>query len=261
MDFFVDSHCHLDVLVREHGRDIGEIITKAEEAGVAVYNNVCTRISDYEYIRNMAGFSKKIFMSVGIHPEHSAEESVTVGELVKMASDRKVIGIGEVGLEYYHKPIDESVQKKNFEVHIEACRQTELPLIIHSRDADSDMIDILKSEMKNGDFSFLLHCFSSGRELAYTALDLGGYISLSGIVTFKNAKDLQDIVKDLPPASLMLETDSPYLSPVPFRGHINEPAHLKSTGEFLAQFLDIPVDEIKNITTGNFFKLFKKAKI
>ena len=170
---------------------------------------------------------------------------------------RRVIGIGETGLDYHFTTDFIKEQKYNFEIQIELARQTKLPLIIHSRDADKDMIDILENEMKNGEFSFLLHCFSSSKELAYKGLDLGGYISFSGILTFKNATELQNIAKNIPLDKLLIETDSPYLAPVPYRGKTNQPAYTKNILEYLSKLLNKNIDDLAEIIKNNSFNLFK----
>jgi len=260
-NFLVDSHCHLNMLLKKGEYDIEIILKNAENNNVKIMQNICTSIEEFDDILQLSQQHKNIYCSIGVHPESIGEKIITVEELVKKSQDKNVVGIGEVGLEYHYESIDKIKQKKNFEVHIEACRKTALPLIIHSRDADDDMIEILENEMKNGEFSFVLHCFSSGKKLAYRGLDLGGYISLSGIITFKNAKELRETIKNIPLDRLMLETDAPYLCPEPKRGKINEPAYVKYTAEYLVDFLKIPYKDICSITTNNFLNLFNKVKV
>jgi len=257
----IDSHCHLNMLLEKEGYEINSILRNAKESDIQIMQNICTSIEEFDDVLKLSEKYDNIYCSIGVHPESIGEKIITVEEIVEKSKNKNVIGIGEVGLEYHYEPIDKIKQKKNFEVHIEACRRTALPLIIHSREADNDMIEMLDSEMKNGKFSFVLHCFSSGKELAYKGLDLGGYISLSGIVTFKNAKELREIVKDVPLNRIMLETDSPYLCPEPKRGQINEPAHVEYIAEYLVDFLKIPYKDICSTTTENFLKLFNKVKV
>lgn len=260
-DFLVDSHCHLNMLLEKEGYEMDSILKKAQDNNVKIIQNICTSIEEFDEVLKLSQQYENIYCSLGIHPEYIGEGLITVEELVVKSKDKNVIGIGEVGLEYHYEPMDKVKQKKNFEVHIETCRQTALPLIIHSRDADKDMIEMLESEMKNGEFSFILHCFSSSRELAYKGLDLGGYISLSGIITFKNAKKLREIVKDVPLDRLILETDAPYLCPEPKRGQINEPAYVNYIAKYLVDFLKIPYKDICSKTTENFLKLFNKVRV
>ena len=172
-------------------------------------------------------------------------------DILKYTNNNKIIAIGETGLDYHYNTENKLKQKRNFEIHIEACRKTGLPLIVHTRDADKDMINILESEMKNGEFDFVLHCFSSSKELAYRSLDIGGFISFSGIVTFKNASDLQEIAKTIPIDRIFIETDAPYLAPVPLRGKENQPAYIKYTAEEIAKLREISIDELTQITTSN----------
>ena len=260
-DFLVDSHCHLNVLQDEKNLDINDVVNRANENGVKILNNIATKIEDFDNILTVANKFDNVYASLGVHPSDIIDRTPTLEILKKYAKNEKVIGIGESGLEYFYEPIDKVKQKKNFEIHIEVARQEKLPLIIHSRSADNDMIDILKSEMKNGEFKFVLHCFSSGKELCWTGLDLGGYISISGIATFKNANNLREIIKDVPLDRMLVETDSPYLAPTPFRGQINEPYHVKDIVNYLVDFLKIDYNILQNITTKSFISLFSKVKI
>ena len=253
----VDSHCHLNCLKDENQENIDSLVQEAEVAGVKIINNICTSISEFSDILNLSNKYDNVFCSIGHHPEY-ANELVTIDDfMTKNIFNNKVIGIGEAGLDYHFNTDFKKEQKHNFEIQIEVARKTKLPLIIHSRDADNDMMDILKAEIKNGDFSFLLHCFSSSDKLAYTGLDLGGYISFSGIITFKNSINLQSLAKNIPLNRILVETDSPYLAPVPLRGKINRPAYVKYVTTFLANLLDKDLEEIANITTKNCFNLFK----
>ncbi len=185
------------------------------------------------------------------------QEIPAIDELRKWIKKDKIIGVGECGLDYHYEGYDKVKQRKNFEIHIELARQENKPLIIHSRDADNDMIEILKSEVKNKEFNFLLHSFTSGAELLKCGLDLGGYISLSGIITFKNADDIRQTIKDVPLNKLLVETDAPFLAPVPFRGQTNQPAYTKNTAEYLANFFNLDYKKFQSITTENFMTLFR----
>ncbi|MCE3255191.1 MAG: ycfH [Rickettsiaceae bacterium] len=256
-NFLVDSHCHLDLLEKE-GFSIDEVMENARQNNVQILQTICTKISEFGRIYNYAQKYPHVFASVGIHPCNVEEETKTTPEAIIQIcnSNPKVIGIGETGLDYYHPGFIEKNQIASFIAHIEASRKTGKPLIIHSRNADEEMAKILQSEMKKGEFKALLHCFSSSRELAIKAIELGIYISISGIITFKNAIELQTIVKDLPLEFLLVETDAPYLAPMPHRGKLNQPSYTKHTAEFLADLKNISKDEISQITTRNFVKLF-----
>ncbi len=259
-NFLVDSHCHLDLLAKE-GFNIDEIIENATQNQVQILQTIGTKIRNFDEVYQYAQKYKNVFASVGIHPCNVEKEpKIKAEEIVKIyQTNPKIIGIGETGLDYFHPNFIEKNQIASFIEHITAARQLDLPVIIHSRDADADMVKILESEMRKGQFKALLHCFSSGRELALKAMELGISISISGIITFKNAVELQNIVKDLPLESLLVETDAPYLAPAPHRGKLNQPAFTKHTAEFLADLKGVSFAEISQITTGNFFRLFKNA--
>mgnify|MGYP005638093939 FL=1 len=254
----VDSHCHLDFDVFDEDRQ--ETIQRARDAGVATMVTICTRVTRFEEIRAIAETDENIWCSVGIHPHQAEEEPVvTIEDLVSRAAHPKVIGIGETGLDYYYDNSPREVQETSFRTHIAASRETGLPLIVHTRDADEDMADILEDEMGKGTFPGVLHCFSSGRRLAERALDIGFYISLSGIVTFKNAQDLRDIAKDVPVDRILVETDSPFLAPIPNRGKRNEPAFVADTAAKVAELKDVDNHALSMASTENFFRLFSKA--
>ena len=260
-NFLVDSHCHLNMLSQESNRNIEDIILKAKENDVKILNNISTEESEFDSIINISEKFDNIYSTIGIHPSNIESNIISLDKLLLYSKNKKVIAIGESGLEYHYEPIDKIKQKKSFEIHIEAARKSNIPLVIHSRNADDDMIDILKSEMKNGDFKFVLHCFSSGEKLCWTGLDLGGYISLSGIVTFKNADELRGIIKNVPLKNIILETDSPFLAPIPFRGKVNEPANVKNIANYLVDFLKIDFNILEDYTTRNFITLFNKVNI
>jgi TatD DNase family protein len=261
-DFLVDTHTHLDLL-EEKGFNIDEVIQNAKENKVEILQTIGTKLSNFD---NVYKFTKKydnVFASLGIHPCNVEEEpKITAEKIVKICKTHpKIIGIGETGLDYFHSGFVKKNQKASFIEHIKAARELDLPVIIHTRDADLDMVEILESEMKKGKFKALLHCFSSSKELALKAIDLGIYISISGIITFKNATQLQNIVKDLPLEFLLVETDAPYLAPMPHRGKLNQPSFTLHTAEFLANLKGVSFAEICQITTGNFFKLFTKTNV
>ena len=261
-NFLVDSHCHLD-LISEKNIDIDEVVSQAEMHNVKIMQTICTKVTKFDQIYQYTQKYPNIYASIGIHPCNVLEEpEITSEELLKIIKKHpKIIGIGETGLDYFHEPFDKEKQIKSFKEHIKASRESNLPLIIHSRNADEDMLQILEKEMKIGKFKALLHCFSSGEKLALRAIDLGVYISLSGILTFKNAQELQEIVKKLPLEYLLVETDAPYLAPNPFRGKLNQPAYTKHTAQFLAQLKNLTFEEICQITTKNFLRIFENIKM
>ena len=254
----VDSHCHLDFDVFDEDRQ--ETIQRARNAGVTTMVTICTRVTRFEEIRSIAESNENIWCSVGIHPHQAEEEPVvSVEDLVSRAAHPKVIGIGETGLDYYYDNSPRALQETSFRTHIAAARETGLPLIVHTRDADDDMADILEDEMGKGAFPGVLHCFSSGRRLAERALDIGFYISLSGIVTFKNAEDLRDIARDVPVDRILVETDSPFLAPIPNRGKRNEPSFVVDTAARVADIKGLDNQTLSTTSTDNFFRLFNKA--
>ena len=261
-NFIVDSHCHLD-LVEFKGISADEVIKNAIANNVKILQTICTRITEFEKIYFYAKKYDNVFASVGIHPNNVDEQpKIKAADLIKICSENdKVIGIGETGLDYFYQTAKKENQIESLLEHIEASRKTGLPLIIHNRDSDMDMIKILEDEMKKGEFKALLHCFSSSKELGLRALDLGIYVSISGIVTFKNALDLQDFVKSAPLNRILVETDSPYLAPVPYRGVINQPAYTRNVAEFIADLRNISKEELFEVTTENFFTLFNRAAI
>jgi len=255
----VDSHCHLDFDGLR--QDLDGVLARADAAGVGTMVTICTRVTEFERVLRIAEEHERVWCSVGIHPHNAESEPETSAEeLMRLAEHPKVVGIGETGLDYYYNHSPHDVQRRAFREHIRASRETGLPLIIHSRDADEDMAVILEEESGRGAFPILLHCFSSGPDLARRALALGGYISLSGIITFKKAEELRAIASDVPFTRLLVETDSPYLAPVPHRGHTNEPAFVRHTAERLAEIKNVPLEQIETATTTNFFELFKKVE-
>lgn len=261
MNYIVDTHCHLD-LIEKQGLKFAEVVQNAAQNNVKILQTICTKITEIDKILSYTTEHDFIYASVGNHPCNVVEQPrITAEEIIKICNEnKKIIGIGETGLDYYHDKSAIELQKLSFIEHIRASQQNNLPVIIHSRDADLDMMEILKSEQRNKNFPALLHCFSSSKELAKEALDLGIYISISGIVTFKNATALQEIVKFLPLDRLLVETDSPYLAPIPYRGKTNQPAFTKHVVEFIAQLKNISAEDVARETSQNFFRIFKKAQ-
>ncbi|MBM3601511.1 MAG: TatD family deoxyribonuclease [Alphaproteobacteria bacterium] len=253
----VDSHCHLDFPDFAAERD--EVVARARRAGVGLMVTICTKVSAFDRILAIAETYDGIYCSVGIHPHEAAAEPETdAAKLVELARHPKVVGIGESGLDYFYEHSPREAQARSFRAHIAAARQSGLPLIVHSRDADEDMAAILAEEHARGAFTGVLHCFSSGQALAERAVALGFYISLSGIVTFKKAEELRTAVRALPVDRLLVETDAPYLAPIPHRGKRNEPSFVVHTAHAVGQLKGLGPDRIAQETTDNFFRLFNK---
>lgn len=258
--FIVDSHCHLNY---EGLKDrVPEVVKAANDAGVKVLQSICTRLTEFEDIYKLTQEYECVWASAGIHPHEADNHKTSVEALVELAKRPKTIGIGETGLDYYYDHGSPEAQKKSFEIHMEAASKSGLPIIIHTRDAEADTYEMLKSFMKDKPLKGLLHCFTGTADLAQKALDLGFYISISGIITFKNANELRDVVKNVVPMDrLLVETDSPFLSPVPYRGKVCEPAYTRNTAEFIAELKGISLQELADATTANFLKLFDKVKV
>lgn len=256
----IDSHCHLDYLERD-GRDLDEVVDAAERAGVGAMVTICTKVTEFERVRAIARRFDNISCTVGIHPHEAGREpEVTAAELVALADDPKVVGIGETGLDYYYEHSPRDAQQKSFRAHIAAARETGLPLVVHTRDADEDTVAILRDEYETGGpFPGVIHCFTSSQWLAEEAVKLGLYISVSGIVTFKRADDLRAAVAAQPLDRLLVETDSPFLAPVPNRGKPNEPAFVVHTADALATLKEVDAATLAETTTRNFRTLFAKA--
>jgi TatD DNase family protein len=254
----IDSHCHLNyegLLERQ-----AQVLENARGVGVSGFLNISTRQREWNAIIAVAEREADVWASIGVHP-HEADAHPDLGAeaLVDAASHPRVIAIGECGLDYYYDKSDRAAQRVRFEAHIEAARQTGLPLVVHTRDAEDDTAEILSAAVREGGVTGVLHCFTGSAELARTGLDLGFYVSLSGIVTFKNAADLQAIAKWLPADQMLVETDSPFLAPVPHRGQKCEPAFVTDTARFVATLRGEDDDQLADATTTNFFRLFKKA--
>ena len=254
----IDSHCHLNMI--EFADDLPEVIARAKEAGVSMMQSICTRKSDFAHILEITAKYPEVYASFGIHPhEVEAEGVLSVEDIVSHTQHPKVIGVGETGLDYYYEHSKRDVQRESFTNHIRASSETKLPVIVHSRSADEDTMNILASEMKNNPFPGLIHCFSSTKELAEKSLDLGLYISIAGIITFKNADDLRATMKYVPIDRILIETDSPYLAPIPMRGKRNEPSFVTNVAMCLAEVKGVSFEEVANVTTANFKRLFWKA--
>lgn len=253
----VDSHCHLDYF---NDNEIEAILEHAAQAGVGEMVTIGTRLTQSDTVRRIAAFHPNIWATVGVHPHNAAEHPVPTPEEIAAESDHpRVIGIGESGLDYFYDKAPRDVQQASFRAHIRAARLSGLPLAIHARQADDDIALILQEEYQNGEFAFLLHCFSSGRGLAEAALLMGGFVSFSGILTFPKSQEIRDIARDVPMDRLLVETDSPYLAPVPYRGKRNEPAWVAHTASVLAGIRGVTDAEMAAVTTANFHRLFAKA--
>jgi TatD DNase family protein len=254
----VDSHCHLDF--PDFASELDAVVERARTAGVGRMVTISTRVKKHAEVLAIAEKFPDVFCSIGTHPHHAAEEPEIDAEvLVKLAGHPKVVAIGEAGLDYHYDTSPRDIQAKSFRQHIEAARKTGLPLVIHSRDCDDDMMQILKDETGKGAFRAVLHCFTGGHDLAFTAIELGHYVSFTGILTFKNSDNLRKIAAALPANRIMVETDSPYLAPVPYRGKRCEPGFVVETAKVLAAARGVTIEEIARQTTENFFKLFAKV--
>jgi TatD DNase family protein len=253
----IDSHCHLDML--EEKESLDEVVKRALLNNVKFMQTICTRLDKLPEIIKIAEKYDNVFASVGLHP-NEVEEITLSKDLIELASHPKIIGFGETGLDYYYSISKKDIQIASLIEHIVAAQQAKLPIIIHTRDADEDTIDILTKEMANSHYTGLIHCFTSSKHLAQKMLDIGIYISVSGIITFKNADSLREIIKFIPLDRLLIETDSPYLAPVPFRGKQNEPAFVKYVADEIAVIKGISGEEVAKVTSENFFHLFSKAK-
>ncbi len=254
----VDSHCHLNYGGLNDRLD--EVLDNAKQAGVGCMLAINTKLKEYNEIIALCEASDHIFGSVGIHPHQAEEEpDVVLDDLLDRAKHPKIIGIGETGLDYFYDSAPRDMQKRNFRTHLIAARETGLPVIIHTRDADEDCVSMMREEASKGSFPGLIHCFTATQSLADASLELGLYISISGIVTFKNAQELRDVVMTIPLDRLLIETDAPFLAPMPHRGKTCEPAFVADTCAYIAKMRGITTEELREITSGNFFRLFSKA--
>lgn len=254
----IDSHCHLEYegLVESQS----DVLDRARGAGVGAFLNISTKRAEWDQVVGTANSTPDVWASVGIHP-HNADDhpDLTLEELLEATRNPRVIGIGETGLDYYYDHSDRAEQQRLFRMHIDVARETGLPVIIHTRDAEEDTLAILADEMEKGGFPALIHCFTASEAFGQAVLDLGLSISLSGIVTFKNAKELQEVAKTVPQERLLVETDSPFLAPVPHRGKTCEPGYVRDTATFIADLRGETLDELAEYTTRNFYSLFSKA--
>lgn len=254
----VDSHCHLDF--PDFEGEISELVARATAAGVTRMVTICTRLRNEPAVRAIAEAYDPVFYAAGTHPMSAADEPLaTVDELLKLTGHPKMVGIGESGLDYHYTAESADIQKQSLRIHIAAARESGLPLIIHARAADDDMARILSEEYRNGAYNCVMHCFSSSKELAAAALDLGFYLSMSGIATFKKSQELRDIFAAAPVDRILVETDAPYLAPVPYRGKRNEPAYTAHTAKVGAEVFGMDYADFARQTTENFDRLFSKA--
>ncbi len=250
----IDSHCHLDYF----GAEADAAVTRARAGGVGLMLTICTRVSQFDQVRAIAERHDDVYCTVGVHPHEAAAEEIDAERLADLARHPKVVGIGETGLDFHYDHSPRDRQRAAFRTHMAAARQCRLPLIVHSRNADRETVELLR-EGAEGGLAGLIHCFSSTAELSDGALNLGFYISMSGIVTFKNAEPLRDIARHLPADRLLIETDAPYLAPVPHRGKRNEPAFVADTAAALAELRGVSTAELARSTTENFLRLFRKV--
>jgi len=256
----VDSHCHLEY--KGLVEDQQGVLARAREAGVGAFLNISTKKSEWDQVVGTAIREIDVFASVGIHPhEADAHADLDRGALLAAAENPRVIGIGETGLDYYYEHSDRDTQARLFRMHIDVARETGLPVIIHTRDAEDDTFAILEDEMGKGAFPALIHCFTASEDFGRKVLELGLTISLSGIVTFKNAKELQEVAAKIPEDRLLVETDSPFLAPVPHRGRPCEPAFVADTARFVAQLRGVAPERLAEQTTANFTRLFTRAML
>jgi TatD DNase family protein len=254
----VDSHCHLDYLAREG--DLSGVLARARGAGVATLLTIGTKLREFDRVLAIAEANPDVVCSVGIHPHEAGNEEVDVARLVELARHPKVVGIGETGLDYFYEKSPPDAQQASFRTHLKAAQRTGLPVIVHTRDADGDTARLLDEAAEQGPITGVLHCFTSSAELARHALGLGFFISISGIVTFKNAEALRAVVREIPLERLLVETDSPFLAPIPMRGRICEPAYVVHTAARVAELKGVSAAELAAATTRNFFSLFKRAR-
>ncbi|MEZ5695932.1 MAG: TatD family hydrolase [Sphingomonadaceae bacterium] len=254
----IDSHCHLEY--KGLVEDRAGVLSRAREAGIDAFLNISTRKSEWDNVIGTAEREPDVWASVGIHPhEADAHADLDAQALRDVTENPRVIAIGETGLDYYYDKSDRAVQRDLFLTHIAVSRDTGLPTIIHTRDAEEDTLEILRDEMGKGAFPALIHCFTASADFANAVLELGLTISLSGIVTFKNARELQDIAREIPADRLLVETDAPFLAPVPHRGKTCEPAFTRNTAEFVAELRGESFEQLAQQTSHNFYQLFRKA--
>lgn len=255
----IDHHCHLDF--PDFASDLDGVVARAQAAGVAQMITISTHIRKFDQIRAIAETYPSVYASIGTHPHNAdAERGITAAEIIALSKHPRVVAIGEAGLDYFYQKSSREAQAEGFRTHIQAARETGLPLEIHTRDADADTAAILIDEHTKGAFPFLLHCFTGGRDLAMRAVELGGYVSFTGVVSYKKNDALRAIANEVPLDRILVETDAPFLSPVPYRGKTNEPAYVVHTAAALAEARAIPAADFAKATTDNFYRLFTKAR-
>ena len=254
----VDSHCHLDF--PEFAPEIDATVARARAAGIGRMVTISTRVRKLPQVLAVAEKFPDVFCSVGTHPHNAHEElDIDAAQLVALSKHPKIVAIGEAGLDYHYDKSPRDAQVQGFRQHIAAARETGLPLVIHAREADADMARILVEETEKGAFPAVLHCYTGGRDLAFEAIELGLYIGFTGIMTFKNGEALRELAADLPAHRILVETDAPFLAPLPYRGKRNEPSYVVETAKVLAQVRGVALEEIARQTTENFFRLFAKV--
>jgi TatD DNase family protein len=254
----IDSHCHLEF--PELAADRAGVLARAKAAGIDGMVTISTRVKRFDEIIAIAEAYPQLWCSVGTHPHHADEElDIFAEDLIRLSAHPTCVAIGEAGLDYFYDNAPREAQAEGLRRHIAASRSTQLPLVIHSRQCDADMAAILREEAGQGAFPFVLHCFTAGMDLARTALELGGYVSFSGIITFKNAEEIREVAKVVPADRYLVETDAPYLAPIPHRGSTNEPSFVAHTAAKVAEVRGIPLAQLGAETTENFFRLFSKA--
>lgn len=256
--FLVDSHCHLNF--PDFKDDVEAVVARAKAAGVQVMQTICTEMAEFDEILALTKRFEGVYCSVGVHPHDSGKfELVPSLAIIEKTQNDKVIGIGETGLDYYYDHSDRGLQKTSFINHIHAAQETGLPIIVHTREADADTIDIISQEYQRSKFRGVIHCFTSTQQLADKMLELGFYISFSGIITFKKSEAVREVLKTVPLDRILIETDSPFLAPVPYRGKRNEPSYVLEVNKMVAEIKQISEEDVASATTANFFKLFSKA--
>jgi TatD DNase family protein len=256
----IDSHCHLDF--EALSADLDGVMSRAAAAGVVGMVTISTRVNNFSTYAALAQRFDNVWCSVGTHPHNADQElHIQTEDLVRLSAHPRCIAIGEAGLDYFYDNAPREAQEIGLRRHIAASRQTGLPLVIHSRAADDDMAAILEQEAGQGAFPFVLHCFTAGMDLAQRALALGGYISFSGIVTFKNAQEIQDVARIVPADRYLVETDAPYLAPIPHRGQSNEPSYVRHTAEKVAELRGLSLEQVGAESTANFGRLFSKTGV
>lgn len=254
----VDSHCHLDYPDFDSERDA--LVARARQAGIVRMVSIGVRLSQFERVYALTQAYKEVFAAVGVHPHEAGKEGLSAPDvLVEYAKRDKVVAIGESGLDYFYQHAPREDQQRSFRAHIAAARLTQLPLVVHSRDADEDTLGLLREGQQEGAFPCVIHCFTGGLELMQGCVDLGHYISMSGIATFKKSEELRQIFAKVPPERLLVETDAPYLAPAPHRGKRNEPSFVAHTARYMADYLGYEFEAFSRLTSENFFRLFSKV--